>query len=292
MRVKRIVRPSGDAVNPAANLAEVAGHSRGLASREVEILKACVALEPIDVVGALVEQPEIEPHDSVDNLDRLAAGSRQAPQGRHDRKRQVVDTAAIHRFEGPRALIRRDLYRISAGRRHFPCSIITGSHGSEVNRRAVSRERGTDVDRRMRSETARLAARSGNHIEIELAFRIRGERNELTVRRPISAICVLSSHGRESERRWSRPDRTTQISASPERVEVKATRRPSGENSQWYSAFVDAIAMTGGRRRRRAGSGRLDTPEVVVHEATHIDQAGGFPGCAREIAGINPSSPT
>lgn len=36
-----------------------------------------------------------------------------------------------------------------------------------------------------------------------------------------------------------------QISGSPDRPEVKATRRPSGENRMWYSTFVDDIAGTG-----------------------------------------------
>jgi hypothetical protein len=35
------------------------------------------------------------------------------------------------------------------------------------------------------------------------------------------------------------------VSGSPDRPEVKATRRPSGENRMWYSTFVDDIAGTG-----------------------------------------------
>src|SRR5437879_13760831 len=49
----------------------------------------------------------------------------------------------------------------------------------------------------MRSETARLAALSSHDIDIELAFTSRGERNELTVWRPMRAVCLYSIHGRE-----------------------------------------------------------------------------------------------
>src|SRR5882672_10157104 len=49
----------------------------------------------------------------------------------------------------------------------------------------------------MRREAARLAAGGGNDIDIELAARIGGERNELAVRRPIGAHRLLSIHGRE-----------------------------------------------------------------------------------------------
>src|SRR5262249_18972905 len=72
------------------NLTEVAGRSRGFTGDKVEILKPCFAPKTVDIVGAIIDQPEIKPDDTVENLDRLAAGSRQAPQGRHDRKRQVV----------------------------------------------------------------------------------------------------------------------------------------------------------------------------------------------------------
>src|SRR5262249_39733105 len=75
---------------PCPNLTEVASNGRGVSGREVEILKPCFASEPVDIIGAVFEQPEIKPNDPVERLDRLAAGSRQAPQGRYERKLQVV----------------------------------------------------------------------------------------------------------------------------------------------------------------------------------------------------------
>ena len=97
---------------------------------------------------------------------------------------------------------------------------------------------------------------------------------------------------RDLDRIGAIEDPTTQISHAPERVVVKATRRPSGESCGWMSVFVDAMATAAG------DEAAAPTPEVSMRQMfssvklrTYTSRA-GLPDCERENAGIMPSSPT
>src|SRR3712207_1510543 len=72
----------------------------------------------------------------------------------------------------------------------------------------------------------------------------------------------------------------TQISQAPERVDVNATRRPSGENMQWISALVDEIAIVGGASGATASIRQMFSSLKL---RTYTSR-GGLSGCAREIA--------
>ena len=77
-----------------------------------------------------------------------------------------------------------DLDGLSARRRDLPDLILSGSVRAEVDPLAVPGEARDVVIGRVRSNATRLAARSGDHIDLVLAFEIGIERDQLAVGRP------------------------------------------------------------------------------------------------------------
>src|SRR5687767_3814796 len=87
-----------------------------------------------------------------------------------------------------------DLDGLSAERRDLPDPILSGSVRTEVDPPAISRKAGHLIVGRVRSEATRLAARSGYHIDLELAFEIGVEYDGLSVGRPAGRACEWSAH--------------------------------------------------------------------------------------------------
>src|SRR6185436_19218720 len=126
-------------------------------------------------------RPEIEPESSIDDFRRWPAGGPRAPPWRDDGRSGVIEIAAARRLQRIRTFARGDLHRVAAGRRHSPDTISTGTRGAEVDPVPVPRPGRADIDRGMRGETLPPSAGRGNHVNIELPVRIRGERDELPV---------------------------------------------------------------------------------------------------------------
>src|SRR5512132_3445104 len=75
--------------------------------------------------------------------------------------------------------------------------MLSRSVRSEVDPLAVPGKAGNPIVGRMRSDATGLSARSGDHINVELASKDGVERDRLAVRRPAGGACDFSAHGRE-----------------------------------------------------------------------------------------------
>ncbi len=83
----------------------------------------------------------------------------------------------------------------------------------------------------------------------------------------------------------------SQTSASPERSEIKATRRPSGENSGIHSLLVEEIETAGGEEAL-APAGEVSTRQIFQSAKLRTyTRRGDRPGWGRETTGMIPSSP-
>ena len=153
----------------------------------------------------------------------------------------------------------------------FQISVLSGSVRAEVDPLAVLREAGDVVVGRMRSETTRLAARSGDHIDLELALKIGVERNPLAIGRPAGGARDRSAHRGELNGVGpvgiGQPDFPF-ARAIGSKGDPAAVRGKLGA----LSNRVEEMATAGGDEAGAPARRGLDTPNIRVNEAANIDQ--------------------
>ena len=172
------------------NVAEARSDGRGPSGREIEKLQPCSARGLLEVVNAGFEHCEGRRDYSFQQLNWLPAGSRDLPQSiRVTRKLCLVDVGSVDRLDAPEPTVECHLNGIAATCRGFPDLILARSIRAEVDPLPVAGKAGDVVVGLMGGNAARLATRSGHHIDVGLPFEAGVECNQAAVGRPSRGGC-------------------------------------------------------------------------------------------------------